>query len=91
MMEFLKTSESPPTRIEISEAAKSAHEAGLLTKGNFIFGFPNDTKETIEETIQFSLDIDIDFFQQSFLTIWPGCEIFSQVNVESETQERSEK
>jgi radical SAM superfamily enzyme YgiQ (UPF0313 family) len=55
-----------------------AKKAGLKTKGNFIFGFPGDTVKTLEESTKFALDIKIDFFQQNFLTVWPGCEIYSQ-------------
>jgi radical SAM superfamily enzyme YgiQ (UPF0313 family) len=66
-------------KAEITEAVKKAKKAGLKIKGNFIFGFPGDTPETLEETIKFATDLDIDFFQQNFLTVWPGCEISQEV------------
>jgi anaerobic magnesium-protoporphyrin IX monomethyl ester cyclase len=62
-------------KAEIRASVRAAKRTGLKVKGNFIFGFPGDTPETIEETIRFALDLDIDFFQQSYLTVWPGCEI----------------
>jgi radical SAM superfamily enzyme YgiQ (UPF0313 family) len=77
--EILKRIRKRTNKREIADAASAAREAGLMTKGNFIFGFPGDTPETVEESIQFALDIDIDFFQQSFLTVWPGCEIHSEL------------
>jgi radical SAM superfamily enzyme YgiQ (UPF0313 family) len=52
-----------------------AKEAGLTIKGNFIFGFPTETKESLEETIQFATTVGLNYFQQNFLTIWPGCEL----------------
>jgi radical SAM superfamily enzyme YgiQ (UPF0313 family) len=67
------------TKAEIMDAVDSAKRAGLKVKGNFIFGFPGDTAETIDETINFAQSLDIDFFQQNFLTIWPGCEISDEV------------
>jgi len=63
------------TKSEIASAVKKARDAGLKVKGNFIFGLPTETKESLEETIQFATSIDLSYFQQNFLTIWPGCEL----------------
>ncbi len=63
------------TKTEIAAAVKRAKEAGIKIKGNFIFGFPTETKESLEETIHFATSIDISLFQQTFLTILPGCEL----------------
>ncbi|KPJ89903.1 MAG: hypothetical protein AMJ53_15295, partial [Gammaproteobacteria bacterium SG8_11] len=60
---------------QIADAIKRAKKNGIKIKGNFIFGLPTETKESLEETIQFATSIDISLFQQSFLTIWPGCEL----------------
>lgn len=67
------------SKSEIAEAVQRARKAGLKIKGNFIFGFPTETKESLEETIKFSKDINLSFFQQNFLTIWPGCELSLQL------------
>ena len=77
--EILKRIRKKTDSQEIASAARAARKAGLMTKGNFIFGLPGETLRTLEETIQFALDIDIDFFQQSFLTAWPGCQIHSEL------------
>ena len=63
------------TKKEIAEAVKRAKDIGLKIKGNFIFGLPTETKETLQETIQFANTIDLSHFQQNYLTIWPGCEL----------------
>ena len=62
-------------KLQIADAIKTAKRIGIKIKGNFIFGLPTETKESLEETIQFATSIDISLFQQSFLTIWPGCEL----------------
>ena len=87
--DILKEIRKTTDTAEIARAAENAHQSGLMTKGNFIFGFPGDTAKTLEESVQFALDIDIDFFQQSFLTIWPGCEISSQIETNSPTDKHS--
>lgn len=60
---------------EIAAAVKRARAAGIRVKGNFIFGLPTETKESLEETIDFATSIDLSLFQQGFLTLWPGCEL----------------
>ncbi len=77
--EILKKIRKNTTKEQIAQAVSLAKKVGLKTKGNFIFGFPGDTIKTINESIKFALDIKIDFFQQNFLTVWPGCEICSQI------------
>jgi anaerobic magnesium-protoporphyrin IX monomethyl ester cyclase len=77
--EILKKIRKNTTKEQIAQAVSLAKKVGLKTKGNFIFGFPGDTLKTIDESIKFALDIKIDFFQQNFLTVWPGCEISSQI------------
>jgi anaerobic magnesium-protoporphyrin IX monomethyl ester cyclase len=78
--EMLNKIRKNTTKKEIANAVRLARQAGLKTKGNFIFGFPGETIKTIEESIKFALEIRIDFFQQNFLTVWPGCDIYSQIN-----------
>lgn len=72
---ILKEIKKNTTKAEIAKAVKRAREAGLKVKGNFIFGFPTETSESLEETIQFSTSIGLSYFQQNFLTLWPGCEL----------------
>jgi len=72
---LLKLIKKNTTKAEIAEAVQRARNAGLKVKGNFIFGFPTETKESLAETIQFATSIGLNYFQQNFLTIWPGCEL----------------
>jgi anaerobic magnesium-protoporphyrin IX monomethyl ester cyclase len=85
--EMLKKIRKSTTKKEIIQAVSLAKKAGLKTKGNFIFGFPGETLKTLEETTRFAIDSKIDFFQQNFLTIWPGCEIYSLINNNSDSYE----
>lgn len=82
--EMLKRIRKNTTKAEIAEAVGLAKKIGLKTKGNFIFGFPGDTEKTIEESAKFAIEINIDFFQQNFLTVWPGCEIYSECEKNSD-------
>lgn len=72
---ILKTIRKTTTKLEVAAAVGRARAAGLKVKGNFIFGLPTETRESLEETIQFATSIGLSYFQQNFLTIWPGCEL----------------
>lgn len=60
---------------QVKQTLKWTKEAGILSRGNFIFGYIGETKETLQESLDFLLDIDLDYFQQAFLTPFPGSEV----------------
>lgn len=62
---------------QIKRALKWTKKAGIETRGNFIFGFLGETRETLEESINFAMKIDLDYYQQTFLTPFPGSEIYN--------------
>lgn len=65
--------------IDISMAKKAMEltkKAGIIAHANFMFGFPWETKEDIENTIQFAIDIDPDTAQFSLVFPHPGSEMF---------------
>lgn len=64
---------------QVRKALRWTKEAGIETRGNFIFGFPGETRQTLEETIRFALSLDLDYFQQTFLTPFPGSRIFEGI------------
>ena len=56
-------------------AIKLAQNAGIPATGYFILGFPGETKETIQETINFIKSSDIDQAQVYTFTPLPGCDV----------------
>ena len=50
---------------------------GIQARGNFIFGNLMETKESLQRTINFALSTELTYVQQTFLTPYPGSEIFS--------------
>lgn len=69
---------------KVKEVIKWTKQAGIQTRGNFIFGFPGDTKETIERTIDFACSLELDYFQQGFLTPYPGSAIYLSAEKEGD-------
>ena len=65
------------TKIEqVPKAVKLARKAGIDTIGYFIIGLPDDTEETIKETISFSKKIDLDLAKFNILIPYPGTRLF---------------
>ncbi len=64
------------------EAARQfmAHctELGITVHGTFIIGLPNETRETIEETIRFACEISPHTIQVSIAAPYPGTELYRQ-------------
>lgn len=65
------------TTIEgISKAVKWTQDAGIKPCGFFIIGHPGETKETIQETIKFAVTVGIAECHASFMTPFPGSELY---------------
>ncbi len=65
---------------QVRVAVKKTKEHGITALGNFIIGFPEDTEETIKDTIKFAKLCTIAKF--NILTPYPGTEIFAQLEAE---------
>jgi anaerobic magnesium-protoporphyrin IX monomethyl ester cyclase len=61
------------------KAVESAHKAGLAAVGHFIFGLPGETKQTVEDTIRFSLELPLDFAEYYVATPFPGSRLYDEL------------
>lgn len=64
------------TKKKIRETINATHDAGIVTKGNFIFGNPGETHDSLQETIDFACSIKLDYAQHTFLQPLPGSELY---------------
>ncbi len=64
---------------EVRRAFKLTKKAGILALGGFMFGFPVDTRETIEKTIVFMKELKPDMIQASIPMPYPGTRMYEQV------------
>jgi len=60
------------TKEQAINAVRWAREAGIFTDTNYIIGHPGETRETIKETIDFSLKLNPDAASFSLLVPFPG-------------------
>jgi hopanoid biosynthesis associated radical SAM protein HpnJ len=58
------------------EFTRNARRLGIKIHGTFIMGLPGETRETIEETIRFALEIDPDTLQVSLAAPYPGTALY---------------
>jgi hopanoid biosynthesis associated radical SAM protein HpnJ len=55
---------------------KNAHELGLTVHADFIVGLPGETKQTIQQTIDFAKKLDCETIQVSIAHPYPGTEFY---------------
>ena len=65
--------------IDIEEAkqfTKACKELGVVIHGTFILGLPIETRETIEQTMRYAMDLDVFSIQVSLAAPYPGTELY---------------
>src|SRR6266567_368426 len=58
---------------------RDCHRLGLLIHGDFIIGLPGETRETINNTIAFAKQLDVQTIQVSVAHAYPGTELYDYV------------
>nr|CAX83751.1 Radical SAM domain protein [uncultured bacterium] len=67
--EILKTMKKSIPRERVVDRIQYTHDIGIQVLGFFMFGYPGETRETIEDTIRYSLELPLDYAQ--YTVIWP--------------------
>jgi radical SAM superfamily enzyme YgiQ (UPF0313 family) len=76
VLDFIKKGVTPD---QIRNAFAWTKKAGISTKGFFIMGHPTETEESIRETVDLMLSLDIDVVGLTFFTVFPGSPIYSTI------------
>ncbi len=63
----------------IRQAFRNAKAAGIETIGFFIIGLPGDTRESMQKTIDFAIELDPMIANFSMMTPYPGTAVYEQV------------
>ena len=69
------------TTAEMRRFTKDCHKAGVLIHGTFILGLPVETRETIQQTIDFAKELDVFSIQVSLAAPYPGTELYEQARL----------
>jgi len=63
---------------QVEQAVRWTKEAGIRAKGLFMIGYPEETEETLGHTLNFVRRSRLDEINLSFLTPYPGTEIYQE-------------
>jgi hopanoid biosynthesis associated radical SAM protein HpnJ len=66
-------------RVDVARRfSRDCRELGITVHGTFILGLPGETKETIEETIRFALEVNPHTLQVSLAAPYPGTSLYAE-------------
>jgi len=74
--DVLKAINRKASLVNIRNTVRWTKETGISTFGFFMIGMPQDTKESIEKTLKFMLELDLDFMQLTKFTLFPNTEMY---------------
>lgn len=77
--EILKSIDKKIDLDKIRQAFQNAKEINLETIGFFIIGLPGDTRETMQKTIDFAIELDPVIANFSMMTPYPGTKVYEMV------------
>jgi radical SAM superfamily enzyme YgiQ (UPF0313 family) len=72
---------------QVRDAVRWTKQAGIQAKGYFMLGLPGDTEETMQQTIDLAVELDLDEAMFSLTTPFPGTRLWDElVNKRPETE-----
>ncbi len=74
--DMLKIVSNGEKREDYVGACKTLVEYGIETRSSFILGLPHETPETIDETINFSKELDLLHANFNIMTPYPGTRVY---------------
>ena len=74
--QILKNIKKGATVERARQFTKDCHKLGLVIHGDFIMGLPGETRETINNTISFAKELDVETIQVSVAHAYPGTELY---------------
>ncbi|MGA8763105.1 MAG: hopanoid biosynthesis associated radical SAM protein HpnJ [Candidatus Sulfotelmatobacter sp.] len=74
--QILKNIKKGATIERARQFTKDCHRLGLVIHGDFIMGLPGETHETINNTIAFAKELDVETIQVSVAHAYPGTELY---------------
>lgn len=61
---------------DVRSAVRMTREAGIEVDGMFMIGLPEETEETINQTIEFAIELDVRYAIFNIFVPYPGCELY---------------
>ena len=64
------------TEVDIKHLVQKIQDAGINVIGNYIFGLPEDTVETMQETLDMAIDLNCEFANFYSTMAYPGSKLY---------------
>jgi radical SAM superfamily enzyme YgiQ (UPF0313 family) len=74
--DILKRMKKDITTERVEHIVAYTKKVGLQTLGYFMFGYPGETRATMEDTIKFALKLPLDYVQMTILVPFPDTAIY---------------
>ncbi len=82
--EVLEKNQKPLSASTVLKKIEMVKRHGFETFGFFILGLPNDTRQTLELTVEFARRSPLDYVVFSFAVPYPGSELFQRLYLHGE-------
>jgi radical SAM superfamily enzyme YgiQ (UPF0313 family) len=76
---------------KIRDICRIAYKAGIVLMAGFILGFPDETKEMTQKTIDFAKSLDLHYAQFSLMTPYPGTPLYKELKAKGEIRDLKQK
>lgn len=76
VQQILKNIKKGATIERARDFTRDCKKLGLVVHGDFIIGLPGETPQTIEQTIKFAKQLDVETIQVSIAHAYPGTELY---------------
>ena len=63
---------------KVRQAVVWAHDAGLDVRGAFMIGSPGETEEAMRKTVEYAIDLGVDYAMFNITTPFPGTQLYEQ-------------
>jgi len=60
----------------VRKAIQMTHEAGIYVMGNYMFGLPDDTMETMQETLDLATELNCEYVNFYTAMAYPGSQLY---------------
>ena len=64
---------------KLKKRLRECRGAGVEIMGNFMYGFPGETREELKATLDFALDLDLDYASFYVYTPYPGSAMYDEL------------
>jgi len=78
-LEILAATAKRITLEQVRQAVAWTSQSGIRSKGYFMLGLPGDTDETMEQTIRFACELELDEAMFSITTPFPGTRLWEEL------------